>query len=152
MRSLLVFKTWILDKNPRIRFRRILLSVALIDVIALFMLFYGNMALACYFSPTRTNPAGHVVILTTSWCPFCHSLQQALNASGLPYDTIDIERDWKARYAHYSTKQRGIPVTVIGNKIVGGGLTAQLAAIRRLCEQTNRSGRYDCGRLTTTGY
>jgi glutaredoxin len=99
----------------------------------------------------RTNPPDHIVILTTSWCPYCHALKQALNASRLPYDSIDIERDWQSQYAHYSTRRSGIPVTVIGSTIVGGALVKQLSSIRTLCERINPAGQYNCAKLVALG-
>jgi len=151
MRSVTALKLWLLDDDPRTRFRHQMLGLAAVGSILSFILFYSNLALIYYFSPMRTNPPGHVVILTTSWCPFCRSLRQALDSAGMPYETIDIEKDWKSSYAHYSTKQRGIPVTVIGSTVVGGGLRRQLAAIRQLCDQMNPIGHYDCARLVAPG-
>ncbi|SOJ53860.1 Putative glutaredoxin.1 [Mycobacterium simulans] len=38
-----------------------------------------------------TNAA--LTIYTTSWCGYCHRLKTALQATGIPYDEIDIEHD-----------------------------------------------------------
>ncbi|MFO1435792.1 MAG: glutaredoxin family protein [Gammaproteobacteria bacterium] len=133
--------------DRRTRLRRVLLGIAAVNAIVAFIIFYTHLGLMYYFNPMRGNSPDHVVILTTSWCPYCRALKKALTASKLPYNEIDVEQDWKTEYAFYATRQRGIPVTVIGKNIIDGGLSAQLAALKQVCERTNTDGKYDCNEL-----
>lgn len=128
-----------LQRSPRERFRLAFLCLALLFAFLAFATYYTNVALTHYYNPARTNAHGRVVILTTSWCPFCTHLKASLDAAHMPYTEIDVERDWKSDFAFQSTKRRGIPVTVIGNTIVEGGLQKQMAAIRKTCEEQYQS-------------
>lgn len=134
-------------QDTRTRFRWWMLGTAAVLTLALALLTITDRSLRHYFDPARANPPDRIVILTTTWCPYCRLLRQALAAAHLPYDEIDVEQDWKAGYAYYATLSRGVPVTVIGNETIRQGLSAQLRAIRALCDRTNQAGAYDCARL-----
>ncbi|AGP30230.1 mycoredoxin [Corynebacterium terpenotabidum] len=44
--------------------------------------------------PTSATPA--VTLYTTTWCPFCTRLVDALDRTGTPYARIDVEEDAEA--------------------------------------------------------
>lgn len=113
-----------------------------------FVCYHTSVALTWYHNPARSNPEGHVVILTTSWCPFCLHLKTALDSANMPYVEIDVERDWRAELAFQSTNRHGVPVTIIGDTVVEGGLQKQIAAIRQTCERHQQPpGAVNCAKI-----
>jgi glutaredoxin len=137
-----------LQRSPRERFRLVFLSLALLFASLAFITYYTSVALTYYYNPARNNAAGQVVILTTSWCPFCKYLKASLDDAHMPYTEIDVESNWKSELAFQSTKRHGIPVTIVGSKIVEGGLQTQMAAIRKACEaRTQPQDAVDCAKI-----
>lgn len=90
----------------------------------------GGYALALYHDPARSNPDKSIVLLTTSWCPYCSILRNSLQQSGVPFRELDIESSQQGRWAFRASGAHGIPVTLIGQRYVSGGLGPQLQAIR----------------------
>ena len=142
------FTHWLKARTARERWRLAFLGLALLFACLAFITYYTNVALKYYFDPTRNNPPDQVVLLTTAWCPFCKALKASMASAQMPYKEIDIESDWRSELAFQSTNRRGIPVTIIGDAVIEGGLQRQLAAIRMLCEKrhSQRTG-VDCGQL-----
>jgi glutaredoxin len=64
-----------------------------------------------------------ITIYRTSWCAFCHTEMQWLDALGIPYVAKDIEED-KVAYDELMEKSkgdfRGVPVTDIAGDLVLG--------------------------------
>ena len=93
--------------------------------VALFVLIFGGMigtqrAMAYAHDPRRNNPPDNVIILTTSWCPYCMSLRAHLAEKGVHYTELDIEQTTEGRWAHRAVNGRGIPITIIGDKVLRG--------------------------------
>ncbi len=82
----------------------------------------GNYALALYHDPARSNPDKSIGLLTTSWCPYCSILRNSLQQSGVPFRELDIESSQQGRWAFRASGARGIPVTLIGQRYVSGGV------------------------------
>ena len=82
-----------------------------------------------YYNPARTNPDKALVLLTTQWCPYCTILRQSLQQSNIPFREPDVETSQEGRFAFRASGARGIPVTLIGQQYVSGGLAPQLKAI-----------------------
>lgn len=64
-----------------------------------------------------TNPAPHVTIYTTSWCPDCHALKAFLGAKGVPYSEVNIEEDPDAAefVMRVNEGRRSVPTVVAGS-------------------------------------
>jgi glutaredoxin len=93
--------------------------------VALFVLLFGGMigtqrAMAYAHDPRRNNPPDNVIILTTSWCPYCMSLRAHLAEKGVHYTELDIEQTTEGRWAHRAVNGRGIPIIIIGDKVLRG--------------------------------
>lgn len=93
--------------------------------VALFVLAFGGLigaqrAMAYAHDPRRNNPSDSVIILTTSWCPYCMSLRAHLSDKGVHYTELDIEQTTEGRWAHRAVNGRGIPITIIGDKVLRG--------------------------------
>ena len=90
-----------------------------------FVLLFGGAvaaerALAYSHDPRRNNPSDNVIILTTSWCPYCMSLRQHLADRGVHYTDLDIEKTTEGRWAHRAVNGRGIPITIVGDQVIRG--------------------------------
>ena len=108
--------------------RWMLLGAVSLIVVAVLALNAGR-ALAWYYDPARTNPDKAVVLLTTKWCPYCSILRHSLQQSNIPFREIDVETSRAGRWAFRASGARGIPVTLIGQQYVSGGVGPQLKAL-----------------------
>ena len=64
-----------------------------------------------------------VTMFVTSWCPVCRGLEQELEALGINYITVDVEknRDAAMYYAKIlQGKTNAVPVTIVGPDVVLG--------------------------------
>ena len=60
--------------------------------------------------------ASTIIMYTTSWCADCRAAKRALDAAGLPYREIDIERDEQAmaRLVELNDGRRSVPTLELG--------------------------------------
>ncbi len=72
-----------------------------------------------------SNTAPKVTIYSTSWCGFCHSLEQYLEQKKVTFVTKDIEKD-EAAYNEMMeaiggrSNFRGVPTSNVNGEIVVG--------------------------------
>jgi len=66
--------------------------------------------------PSETSTK--IVIYTTERCPHCKKLRRDLAASAIPYKEYDVEKTLQGQLGFWALRARGIPVSVIGLKIV----------------------------------
>jgi len=74
---------------------------------------------AAYFhkpNPDSTN----IVLYTTDWCPYCNSLRIHLENNSIPYTEHDTEKSISGMAGFWALRARGVPVSVIGPKVVYG--------------------------------
>ncbi len=45
---------------------------------------------------TADTMAPQLTVYSTSWCGYCHRLMKQLDRAGVPYTSVDIERDAEA--------------------------------------------------------
>lgn len=64
--------------------------------------------------------ASKVDVYVTSWCPYCRKMTEFLKQNGIAYTAYDIEKDKVAAKKYRSLGVQGVPVTVIGKKVIGG--------------------------------
>jgi glutaredoxin-like YruB-family protein len=69
--------------------------------------------------PPGLNDA-KVVMYTTQRCGYCARARQYFDQKGIPYQDHDIERSTAARKTYQSLGGRGVPVIVIGDKVIHG--------------------------------
>ncbi len=92
------------------------------------------------FDPRRHQASNQVTLLITERCPLSRELQAALDAAGIAYRRLDVERSGEGEWAYYSVRARGVPVTVVGADVVYGLRTNAL-------RQTLARGGIDTARL-----
>lgn len=93
-------------------------------------LMYGMRAQVRQQDPARNNPDKSIVLLTTSWCPYCRIMRESLQQSGVPFRELDVETSEEGRRAFRASGASGIPVTLIGQRYISGGVGKQLQAIQ----------------------
>jgi len=70
-----------------------------------------------------------VVMFATSWCPYCAQARELFAANGVRYVEFDIERDHEeAQFQKDVLRQSGVPIIVIGNRLVLGFDEKQISA------------------------
>lgn len=97
------------------RSRRIALSVALILTVSLLIV---DRTAAYLHRPSPDSKT--VVIYTAQWCPYCRSLRALLDGHEIPYTEYDVEHSLQGGLGFWALRGRGVPVSVIGPKIVHG--------------------------------
>lgn len=111
------WERWKSDPKLRSKVRLGLLAAALADVLALFALTTGA---DWYYDPRRHNPAGHVIVYSTRWCPVCERLRQCLRLNSVPFEERDIEATKDARAEWSALDGSGVPLTLAGQELAYG--------------------------------
>lgn len=62
----------------------------------------------------------NVEIFITSWCPYCRQLETFLRSKNIKYQRHDIERDVSGKAKYDSLGGGGVPVILIGSKVIRG--------------------------------
>jgi glutaredoxin len=104
-----------LEAVRRRRHRLLLVALAL-AVLALVI----DRAPDWYFDPRPGNPAKHVLVYTTSWCPVCDRLRACLGKHGVPFEERDVERSWRWDREWSAAGGIGVPLTLVGNEVAHG--------------------------------
>jgi len=95
--------------------RKHILYKLLFSFLVLFALDRGS---AYFHKPTAQST--DIVIYTTDWCPYCNSLRIHLNSNKIPFKEYDSEKSIAGITGMWSLRARGVPVSVIGPKVVYG--------------------------------
>lgn len=104
-----------MDQKKLARTRKGLLVAALL--LALVLLAFDRYAAYAHKpAPDSTQ----VVIYTTTWCPYCRVLRQALTANQIPYTEYDVERSLQGQLGMWALRGRGVPVSAIGPEVIYG--------------------------------
>ncbi|SDU83269.1 glutaredoxin family protein [Pseudomonas mucidolens] len=59
-----------------------------------------------------------VTLYTTDWCAYCKQIQRFLDQQGVPYTTIDIEKDAVGRKAYTALGGGGIPFVDVNGTLL----------------------------------
>ena len=74
---------------------------------------------AVYFHKPNKD-SKDIVLYTTDWCPYCNSLRIHLKNNSIPFTEYDVEKSISGITAFWALRARGVPVSVIGPKVVYG--------------------------------
>ncbi len=74
---------------------------------------------AAYFHKPKPDSTD-IILYTTDWCPYCNSLRIHLETYNIPYTEHDIEKSISGIAGFWALRARGVPVSVIGPKVVYG--------------------------------
>ena len=61
-----------------------------------------------------------LTVYTTSWCPYCRRAKAALEARGIAFREIDIERqpEWASKVEAWNGGNRTVPTFAVGTTVV----------------------------------
>jgi glutaredoxin-like YruB-family protein len=69
----------------------------------------------------QKNNMKKITIYSTPTCHYCQVAKDYFNSKGLKYESIDVQKDLVARKKMIEiSEQMGVPVIVIGKKILKG--------------------------------
>jgi glutaredoxin len=101
--------------------RWILLGSALFLTLVLFGL---DRYAALVHRPSETSTK--IVLYTTERCPCCKKLRRDLAESAVPTKEYDEEKTLQGQLGFWALRARGIPVSVIGLKMVYGNRVEEI--------------------------
>jgi glutaredoxin len=93
------------------------LLAALVASVALWLVVRGPTV---YFDPRGRNPANHVLVYTTSWCPVCTRLRACLNRHAVPFEERDVEASWRWDREWSAAGGGAVPFVLVGSESVEG--------------------------------
>ena len=73
-----------------------------------------------YCSDDEPPAEDTVIMLATSWCPYCAKARKFLQARGVDYCEYDIEQSPVGDALHERSGKRGVPVILIDGRVIGG--------------------------------
>ena len=82
------------------------------------ILFCLDRSIAYLYKPKPG--ATEIILYSTDWCPYCNSLRTHFDSSSIPYTEHDVEKSISGIAGFWALRARGVPVTVIGPKVVYG--------------------------------
>jgi len=85
-----------------------------------------DWGMTAYHDPTRSTAGRQVKLYATTWCGYCRLVRAHLRSRGVEFEEFDVEKSITAHYAWSATHARGVPVTVIDNKVVRGANLGKL--------------------------
>ena len=91
-------------------------------LIVLFIVIQNWWRVDLLINPINTdNLKQHSVVLyTTSWCPHCHKARTFFQRANIPYIEYDVEKSARAYQRYQQISGRGVPVIVIGERVIQG--------------------------------
>ena len=93
--------------------RRLLALLAVVVVLGA-----GYLALAAAVLPQEGSR--QVVLYATDWCPYCRSLRILFDTHHIDYVERDVEHSALGAVGFLLLGGRGVPVTVVGPRVVYG--------------------------------
>lgn len=75
-------------------------------------------------SAGATQP--EVVLYATSWCGYCAAAREFFRKNGIEYIELDVEKSEIAREGHRALGGGGVPVIMVGEKVIHGFNEAEL--------------------------
>jgi mycoredoxin len=94
------------------------LLVLLAAIVA--MMFFSHKAQPDKNDPRLNTGNDGIVLLSAQWCGYCKALRASLTAHSVPFREIDVETSSEGQRAYRSLRGSGIPITVIGQRVVYG--------------------------------
>lgn len=94
----------------------------LLFFLAVFLLAQHSWRIALWLDPID-SPDGEVpdvTLFTTSWCRFCEKTREYLQAAGIPYQDVDIEKSAAANARFKQRGGHGVPLIIIGDQTIHG--------------------------------
>lgn len=75
--------------------------------------------------------ASSVTMYMTEWCPHCKNARKYFNAKGIAYTEINVETSEAGRKEYQALGGKGVPVILVGGKMMRGFSAAGFEALRK---------------------
>ena len=83
-------------------------------------------------APAQAPAAGAgVTMYATSWCGHCRRAREYFAAKGIGYTEVDVEKSPEGRKRFRELGGRGVPLIVVGSKVMRGFSPERFEAARR---------------------
>ena len=96
-----------------------------------------------FCSEDQPPAADTVIMLATSWCPYCAKARKFLQARGVDYCEYDIEQSPTGDALHERSGKRGVPVILIDGRVIGGYDPDELSLALKKRAQRRAAGKPD---------
>ncbi len=84
--------------------------------IKIFLLVFLVLA-ECQYAFASDKP---VQLLVASWCVRCRDMEELLKQQKVSYQRYDVETDKKGRELYGTLGGGGVPILIVGNKLIRG--------------------------------
>lgn len=81
---------------------------------------YTSPEISTLSDPSLKTSRKKVVIYTTEWCGYCDKAKQYFRKNNIRFRERDIEKSQQANRDHKKLGGKGVPLTVIGEKVIKG--------------------------------
>ena len=68
--------------------------------------------------PEQTRASARVMLYATDWCGYCKQIQRFLDQKGVPYKSVDIDKDPEGRKAYQALGGGGIPFVDVNGTLI----------------------------------
>ena len=82
-------------------------------------------------SPLPPPEPDRITLYATDWCPHCKNARAYFNARGLQFTEYNVETSEAGRKEYEALGGRGVPVIVVGTKIMRGFSAKSFEALTR---------------------
>jgi len=73
-----------------------------------------------------TSYGNTITMLSTTWCSVCKRAKAWLNAKGITYTELDVEKDGEGKQRYRELNGRGVPIILIGKQRMNGFSEARM--------------------------
>jgi glutaredoxin len=84
-------------------------------------------------SPSAPAPQsrGGITMYATDWCPHCRNARKYFEARGIAFTEINVETSESGRKEYQALGGKGVPLIVVGDKLMRGFSPQRFEALRR---------------------
>jgi glutaredoxin-like YruB-family protein len=110
----------------------------LLLILGAFLVLQNRVEIRAWIDPPSPLPGtAEVLLYATEWCGYCARARAMLDTRGVSYREYDVEKSATGRTQFAQLGGRGVPVVVIGEKVIHGfNKHAIDEALRLLVAQT----------------
>ena len=89
-------------------------------IVAFIALSYQSTVSAIYCDEDASTPKPDIIMLSTSWCPYCKQARRYFTNNDMKYCEYDIERSTIGNQIYNSVNGQAVPVILIGDTKLNG--------------------------------
>jgi len=73
-----------------------------------------------------TSYGNTITMLSTTWCSVCKRAKAWLNAKGIAYTELDVEKDEEGKQRYHELQGKGVPIILVGKQRMNGFSEARM--------------------------